>query len=93
MRPSSPASDDPSGRDFKCVLIEKDNVDVRKEAERMVMTKDTGKQFMSAGLASGNDTSYQVLLICITNTNTLTPQPRLLSLSLTLLRPKDVFSV
>uniref|UniRef100_A0A8C3AJA7 Uncharacterized protein n=1 Tax=Cyclopterus lumpus TaxID=8103 RepID=A0A8C3AJA7_CYCLU len=63
-----PSSDDASGRDFKFVLIEKDNVAARKEAERLVMTKDTGKQFMSAAPAhaSGNTTSYQVLLLSAT---------------------------
>lgn len=52
VRPSSPTNDEASGKDFKFVLIEKENMPVRKETERLVMTKDTGKQFMSAVPAS-----------------------------------------
>lgn len=48
MRPSSPTIEEASGKDFKFVLIEKENAPVKKETERLVMTKDTGKQFMSA---------------------------------------------
>lgn len=59
MRPSSPTYDEASGKDFKFVLIEKENAPVKKETERLVMTKDTGKQFMSAEplRVSGNTTT------------------------------------
>lgn len=58
VRPSSPINDEASGKDFKFVLIEKENAPVKKETERLVKTKDTGKQFMSAlpASASGNTT-------------------------------------
>lgn len=53
VRPSSPTIDETtSGKDFKFVLIEKENAPVKKETERLVMTKDTGKQFMSAAPAA-----------------------------------------
>lgn len=48
VRPSSPINDEASGKDFKFVLIEKENIPLKKETERLVTTKDTGKQFMSA---------------------------------------------
>lgn len=54
MRPSSPSTDEASGKDFKFVMIEKDNAPVKKETERLVTTKDTGKQFMSAAPAGNN---------------------------------------
>lgn len=56
VRPSSPFNEDASGKDFKFVLLEKENAPVKKETERLMMTKDTGKHFMSArpALASGN---------------------------------------
>lgn len=69
VRTSSPAHDlEASAKDFKFVLIEKENVPVNKETERLVMTKDTGKQFMSAApaSASGNTKYY----LC-SNTTTL----------------------
>lgn len=52
VRPSSPINDEASGKDFKYVLIEKENSPVKKETERLVMAKDTGKQFMSAAPTS-----------------------------------------
>ena len=60
VRPGSPTTDEASGKDFGFVLIEKENAPVRKETERLVMTKDTGKQFMSAAPAStsGNTKYY-----------------------------------
>lgn len=51
-RPSLSSADETSGKDFKFVLIEKDNAPVRKETERLVTTKDTGKMFMSAAPAT-----------------------------------------
>lgn len=54
VRPSSPSTDEASGKDFKFVMIEKDNAPVKKETERLVTTKDTGKQFMSAAPAGNN---------------------------------------
>lgn len=59
VRPSSPAHDlEASSKDFKFVLIEKDNASV-KETERLVMAKDTGKQFMSAApLSTSGNTWY-----------------------------------
>ncbi len=56
VRPSGPAFDEVSGKDLKFVLIEKENAPVRKETERLVMAKDTGKQFMSAAPASASGT-------------------------------------
>lgn len=58
VRPSSPTADEAMGKDFKFVLIEKENAPLKKETERLVVTKDTGKQFMSAApaMASGNTT-------------------------------------
>ncbi|KAK5900000.1 hypothetical protein CesoFtcFv8_009418 [Champsocephalus esox] len=52
VRPSSPINDESPGKDFKFVLIEKENAPVKKETERLVMTKDTGKQFMSTAHAT-----------------------------------------
>lgn len=52
VRPSSPINDEASGKDFNYVLIEKENSPVKKETERLVMAKDTGKQFMSAAPTS-----------------------------------------
>ena len=65
VRPSSPTYDEASGKDFKFVLIEKENAPIKKETERLVMTKDTGKQFMSAAPVgvSGNTNYYKVLLL------------------------------
>lgn len=56
VRPGSPTNDEASGKDFKFVMVEKENAPVKKETERLIMTKDTGKQFMSAAPAatSGN---------------------------------------
>uniref|UniRef100_A0A3Q1HBF7 Uncharacterized protein n=1 Tax=Anabas testudineus TaxID=64144 RepID=A0A3Q1HBF7_ANATE len=51
-QPSSPINDEASGKDFNYVLIEKENSPVKKETERLVMAKDTGKQFMSAAPTS-----------------------------------------
>lgn len=63
VRPSSPISDEASGKDFKFVLIEKENTPVKKDTERLVMTKDTGKTFLSAApvSASGNTEYYYCL--------------------------------
>ncbi|MEQ2280292.1 hypothetical protein AMECASPLE_018279 [Ameca splendens] len=47
VRPSSPTSYEASGKDLNFVLIEKENAPVKKETERLVMAKDTGKQFVS----------------------------------------------
>lgn len=60
VRPSSPIYDDASGKDVKFVLIEKENAPVKKATERLVVTKDTGKHFMSAAPAStsGNTKYY-----------------------------------
>lgn len=54
VRPRSPSIDEPLGKDFKFTMIEKDNTPVKKETERLVMTKDTGKQFMSAAPATSS---------------------------------------
>ena len=44
--PSSPTpSDDVFSKDFKFMLLEKDNAPVKKETERLIMSKDSGKQF------------------------------------------------
>lgn len=51
VRPSSPTGDEASGKDFKFVLTEKENAPI-KPTERLVVVKDTGKQFMSAAPAS-----------------------------------------
>ncbi|KAM7418398.1 hypothetical protein PAMA_015835 [Pampus argenteus] len=48
VRPTSLTNDEASGKDFKFILIEKENAPVKKETERLIMTKDTGKQFMAA---------------------------------------------
>lgn len=54
VRSDSPVHDlEASGKDFKLMLIEKENAPVHKEAERRVMTKESGKQFMAAAPASG----------------------------------------
>uniref|UniRef100_A0A8C5CZW2 Collagen alpha-1(XVII) chain-like n=2 Tax=Gouania willdenowi TaxID=441366 RepID=A0A8C5CZW2_GOUWI len=50
VRPSSSGNDEVS--DLKLLTLEKDNVAVRKESERLVMSKDTGKTFMSAAPAT-----------------------------------------
>lgn len=54
VRSDSPVHNlEASGKDFKLMLIEKENTPVHKETERLVMTKDSGKQFMVAAPASG----------------------------------------
>lgn len=54
MRADSPVHDpDVSAKDFKLMLSERENTGLHKEAERLVMTKDSGKQFMAAAPASG----------------------------------------
>lgn len=63
VRPSSPITDEASGKDFKFVLIEKENAPIKKETERLVMAKDTGKQFMSAASASASGNSKYLLLL------------------------------
>ncbi|KAF0037843.1 hypothetical protein F2P81_010717 [Scophthalmus maximus] len=55
VRPSSPTADEAMGKDFKFVLIEKENAPLKKETERLVVTKDTGKQFMSAAPAMASE--------------------------------------
>lgn len=67
MSPSSPTHEEASAKDLKFVMIEKENAPVN-QTERLVMTKDTGKQFMSAApaSASGNTEYYQVLLLLLT---------------------------
>ncbi|MEQ2162581.1 hypothetical protein GOODEAATRI_021251 [Goodea atripinnis] len=52
VRPSSPTSYEASGKDLNFVLIEKENAPVKKETERLVMAKDTGKQFVSTSPAA-----------------------------------------
>lgn len=46
------STEETSGKDLKFVLIEKENAPTKKETERLVTTKDTGKMFMSAAPAS-----------------------------------------
>ena len=46
--PRSPSADDGPGKDFKFVMLEKENAPIKKESERLVATKVTAKQFMSA---------------------------------------------
>lgn len=54
VRADSPVHDlEASGKDFKLMLIEKENAPLHKETERLVMTKEPGKQFMAAAPASG----------------------------------------
>lgn len=65
VAPSSPSYDDTLSKDFKFVLVEKENTPVKKESERLVMTKDTGKQFMSAAPTTYGTTTY------ISSTSTL----------------------
>uniref|UniRef100_A0A672ZUD4 Uncharacterized protein n=1 Tax=Sphaeramia orbicularis TaxID=375764 RepID=A0A672ZUD4_9TELE len=48
VRAGSPTKDDSSSKDFKYVLIEKENSAVKKESEGLIMAKDSGKHFMSA---------------------------------------------
>uniref|UniRef100_A0A3Q2QBD9 Uncharacterized protein n=1 Tax=Fundulus heteroclitus TaxID=8078 RepID=A0A3Q2QBD9_FUNHE len=55
-KPSSPISYETPGKDFNFVLIEKENAPVRKETERLVMAKDTGKQFVSTAHAAFSGT-------------------------------------
>ena len=63
--PSSPINDEASSKDFKFILIEKENAPVKKETERLVMTKDTGKQFMSAAPStSAGTTKYYYSYNC-----------------------------
>lgn len=57
VRPGSPTNDEASSKDFKFVLIEKENAPVKKETERLVMAKDTGKQFMSAAPSASTGTT------------------------------------
>lgn len=52
VRPGSPIKDEFSSKDFKFVLVEKENAPVKKETEGRSMAKDTGKTFMSAGSLS-----------------------------------------
>lgn len=52
VRPSSPTSYETSGKDFNLVLVEKENAPIKKETERLVMAKDTGKQFVSTAPAT-----------------------------------------
>ena len=63
VRPSSPINDESPGKDFKFVLIEKENAPVKKETERLVMTKDTGKQFMSTAHATTSGNTKNLVLI------------------------------
>ncbi|XP_023287174.1 collagen alpha-1(XVII) chain-like isoform X2 [Seriola lalandi dorsalis] len=51
VRPGISSNGEASGKDFKFVLIEKENMPVKKETERLITTKDTGKLFMSAAPA------------------------------------------
>lgn len=54
MRSDSPIHE-PDGpvKDFKLMLSERESSALHKETERLVMTKDSGKQFMAAAPASG----------------------------------------
>uniref|UniRef100_A0A8C8A0W2 Uncharacterized protein n=1 Tax=Oryzias sinensis TaxID=183150 RepID=A0A8C8A0W2_9TELE len=56
-RPSSSANHEALGKDSNFVLIEKENAPIKKETERLVMDKDTGKQFMTAA-PSTHSASY-----------------------------------
>uniref|UniRef100_A0A3B1IW36 Uncharacterized protein n=1 Tax=Astyanax mexicanus TaxID=7994 RepID=A0A3B1IW36_ASTMX len=52
--PSSPVTtDDVFGKDYRFMLIEKDNVAVKKETERLIKSKDSGKHFTSTTSTSG----------------------------------------
>ena len=58
MSPSGPTHEEASAKDLKFVMIEKENSPVN-QTERLVMTKDTGKQFMTAAPASASgNTEY-----------------------------------
>lgn len=69
VRPGSPINDEASGKDFKYVLIEKDNVPLKKESERLIMAKDTGKQFMSAAPTTVSGNFKYFYLLCIPHYN------------------------
>uniref|UniRef100_A0A3P9HU52 Uncharacterized protein n=1 Tax=Oryzias latipes TaxID=8090 RepID=A0A3P9HU52_ORYLA len=56
-RPRSSANHEALGKDSNYVLIEKENAPIKKETERLVMDKDTGKQFMTAA-PSTHSASY-----------------------------------
>lgn len=46
VRPGGPAHDlEASAKDFKLVLMEKENAPGNRETEQLIVTKDTGKQF------------------------------------------------
>jgi len=52
--PSSPiTSDDVFVKDGKFIAIGKENVAAKKETERLIMSKNTGKQFVSSTTSAG----------------------------------------
>uniref|UniRef100_A0A4W4H057 Uncharacterized protein n=1 Tax=Electrophorus electricus TaxID=8005 RepID=A0A4W4H057_ELEEL len=52
--PSSPGpADDVFAKDYKFMLLEKENTPAKKESERLVMSKNSGKQFTSTTSANG----------------------------------------
>lgn len=93
VRPSSPTNDEASGKDFKFVLIEKENAPVKKETERLIMTKDTGKQFMSPAppSTSGNSTTALILLLLILLTRLHFPTASTTFIATDLTTTKDVY--
>uniref|UniRef100_A0A8C9WE97 Uncharacterized protein n=1 Tax=Scleropages formosus TaxID=113540 RepID=A0A8C9WE97_SCLFO len=60
--PSSPQTDDVFLKDYKFLLLEKENGPAKKDAEILVVSKDSGKQFTastSAGAASFSEDSIR----------------------------------
>uniref|UniRef100_A0A8C1DZU5 Uncharacterized protein n=1 Tax=Cyprinus carpio carpio TaxID=630221 RepID=A0A8C1DZU5_CYPCA len=54
--PSSPiTADDVFVKDGKFIAIGKDNVAAKKETERLIMSKNTGKQFITSTTSAGED--------------------------------------
>lgn len=61
--PSSPVTtDDVFVKDYKFMLLEKDNVPAKKESERL-LSKNTGKQFTSTTSGPSKKTSYETVHI------------------------------